>query len=226
MEGPPPNWMLRPLRLATMVWRWSPSGGPPSDKMRVPRSQPMMIESSTPGMPTHSNTTQPGRSSRPSCPRSAPVEPRRPGPARPVGRDRGGIDHLVGAHGASACPGGTATKSAATIGPAPRRLSVAITASAMAPHPITSGISLWLTAARRTADQPTPIASAMHTTSSGRSDGHHLRSSSRSARSTRRTARGSVVLPDDLHCRPLASITGMRADPGADRNHAARCRGP
>ena len=27
--------MFRPLRLATIVWRWSPSGGPPAEKILV-----------------------------------------------------------------------------------------------------------------------------------------------------------------------------------------------
>ncbi len=43
---------------------------------------------------------------------------------------------------ASASSRRDATKSTATIGPTPRRLSVAIAASAIAPHPMTSGISL------------------------------------------------------------------------------------
>ena len=71
---------------------------------------------------------------------------------------------------ASAVARRDATKSAATTGPAPRHLSVAIADRPIAPHPITSGTSPAASAARDAADQPPEIASATHTTSLGRSE--------------------------------------------------------
>ena len=109
--------------------------------MRVPRSQPMMIESSTPGTPTHSNTTQPDEPAAAIMFFAGSIEPAARSRQAWYGETAAG-SITTSAPIASASSRRDGTKSAATIGPTPKRFSVAITASAMAPQPITSGISL------------------------------------------------------------------------------------